>query len=108
MRQEGWGPRNGLKGTKSNNPALQNQAVQHRVIAKAEFHTIGSQFHPPPILTTCFLTELILQCAEHRGQTAGTPASYVGVLVLNIGPGTGHPGRDVSRLPDRYHHSSLK
>jgi hypothetical protein len=93
-------PGNGLKGTKSNKPAVQNQAVQLKVIAKAEFHTIGSQFHPPTILTTCFLTELILCCAEHCGQTAGTPALYVGVSVLNISPGTGYPDRDVSSLPD--------
>jgi hypothetical protein len=55
MRQEGWGPGNGLKGRKSNKPTLQNQAVQHKVIDKAEFHTIVNQFHPPLFLQTASL-----------------------------------------------------
>ena len=93
MRQEGWGPGNGLKGSKSNKPAIQNHSVRHRVIEKAEFHTIVNQFHPLPILTTCFLTKLIICRAEHCGQTAGTPASYVRVPVLNICPQTGNPDR---------------
>jgi len=74
------GPGNGLKGSKSNEPAARNRAVQHRVIEKAEFHRIVSQFHPPFILT-----------AEHLGQKSGTPLSHVRVPVLNIGPETGNP-----------------
>lgn len=104
------GPGNGLKGSKSNEPAVENRAVQHRVIENAEFHTIVSQFYPPPILTTCFSTKLIINRSEHFGQTAGTPPppSYVRVPVLNIGPETRNPDRDVSSLPVKYHHLTLK
>ena len=76
------GPCNGLKDSKSNEPAARYQAVQHRVIEKAEFHTIVSQFHPPSILTACFLTKLIIFRAEHLCQTSGTPHSYVRVPVF--------------------------
>jgi len=87
------GPGNGLKGSKLNEPAARNQAVQRTVIEKAEFHTIMSQFHPPSVLTACFLTKLIICRAEHLGQTSGTPPSYVRVPVLNIGLETGNPDR---------------